>query len=520
MSDFGCKTFDLSEERDYAQVLELLGGEARLKRYPLVKEALERQRRMDMDRGIAEYRTVLETDAGDLRNAVYFPGIFYTADESKLVVYYALSYSRKPMVQWFTIRVYDDRGVIIAQERFSPPQPQQFTAAKCEFVALPRSSRYKVELTDLTTFTDRYLSMTALQETVVHCLEAEPVFDTRAQVLAPKKNQDDVLQDLSGDDAPVRAIYNRYPWNDNTVDYVYDDAYEGGFVHVKLEAAGNIGLSRQVDPESLEMGQTLAIMDFGSGAVRCDEKAADLQVADKTFQWLFRPDWEQRVPSSYYFARTRAHLTYKVGFYQSPLKYEDILYLSSLLEADMGYSCRKIRCLEVCLGCVEEGTLVAMANGTVKEIERIGIGEKIRVDAGWTLGEVTNTWRGDDTELFWIETTDGKQVAVTAGHYVATDAGYVRAEEMHMGMRVLVEDGSYQGLRYLYTTQGPVKVYNLSVAVEGRKNGAMICGGICLADNDYQPEHARRLMADAAEGAIPEEVQELKKLIQECMNEQ
>lgn len=519
MSDFGCKTFDLSEERDYAQVVELLGGEARLERYPCVKEALERQRRTDAERGIAEYRTVLEANTGDLRNAVYFPGIHYAADENKLVVYYALSYSRKPMVQWFTIRVYDDRDVIIAQKRFSPPQPQQFTATKCEFVSLPKSSRYKVELTDLTTFTDRYMSMTTLQETVVHCLEAEPVFGTRAQVLAPKKNQDDALQDLSGDDAPVRAIYNRYPWNDNTVDYVYDDAYERGFVHVKLEAAGNIGLSKQVNPEILQMGQTLAVMDFGNGAVRCDEKAVDLQVADKSFQWLFRPDWEQKVPDSYYFARTRAHLTYKVGFYQSPLKYEDILYLSSLLEADMGYSCRKIRCLEVCLGCIKEGTLVTMADGSGKRIEQIGIGERICVDAEGTPGEVTNTWAGDDQELFWIETIDGKQVAVTAGHYVATDEGYVRAKEMNMGMRVLVEDGSYQGLRYLYTTQEPVKVYNLSVAVAGRKNGAMICGGICLADNDYQPEHSRRLMADALEDAIPEEVQELKKLIQECMNE-
>lgn len=518
MSSTICKTFDLSNDRDYAQVLDLFGGEARLEKYPCVREALEQQRRTDGEMGIGQYRTILETDTDDLRNAVYFPGIYYDVSERKLIVYYALSYSKEPVVQWFTIKIYDETGVIIAKKSISPLQPKQFTAGKHEFTSLKKSTRYTVELIDLTTFRDRYLSVTELQETVTHCLEAVPVFGKRAKVLAPKKNRDDALQDLSGDDEAICAIYNRYPF-DNNVDYVYEDACERGIVHVKLEAAGNIELSQQVNVDRMEMGQDLAIMDFGNGAVRYKEAGADLQVANRTFQWLFRPDWGQKTPMSYYLARTRVHLTYKVGFYQRPNTYEDILYMSSLLDADMGYSCRKIRSLVVSVGCVKEGTLVTMADGSKKKIEQIKIGEQVRVDTEGMCGEVTNTWKGDDKELFWIETADGKQVAVTAGHYVATDQGYVMAEKMNMGMRVLVEDGSCQELRYLYTTKEDAKVYNLSVAAAGRKGGSMICGGICLADNDYQPEPPRRLMADTLQNEIPQAVQELKKLIQECMRE-
>lgn len=314
-------------------MLRELGGEERVKQYGEVWECLQRLRLSDAQRGIEQYKTALE-DVSVLANAIYFYEIYYDDAVRTLTIGYVLSYMQIPSVQFYKIRVYNANGEIIKERRFMPPTLKQFTAEEAIIENIDVGDRFKVELTDMSTAGARAINVVDVQEQIVHLLETAPVFAARAKIVAPKKNADSDTQDLTGDDRDIYAYYGRYPQQgESNVDYVYDEAYDPSkqTVQMMLESAGSIQLSDGVVADRFEKGDELAVMDFGKGAVQDSSGKASLALQDNVFQWVFLPEWGTALPKSLFDAKNIVHLTYKLGFYQRTLIYENILYVTSLL---------------------------------------------------------------------------------------------------------------------------------------------------------------------------------------------
>lgn len=126
-----------------------------------------------------------------------------------------------------------------------------------------------------------------------------------------------------------------------------------------------------------------------------------------------------------------------------------------------------------------------MADGSLRATENIEIGDKVRGSAGNVIGNVVNTWKGTEEDMYCIETVNGHRLLLTGSHYVLTDCGMITAAGMNLGNKIAMSDGSFQPLAALYTIQEKQEVYNLSIRLSNGEYGCMICEGIILADNDY-----------------------------------
>lgn len=92
--------------------------------------------------------------------------------------------------------------------------------------------------------------------------------------------------------------------------------------------------------------------------------------------------------------------------------------------------------------------MVAMEDGNRKRIEDILPGERVVVEPQGKSGAVVRVWKGKDRELYYIETMNGYELELTGSHYVRTEGGYVRADELDLGMKVLTESGEYSGIAF------------------------------------------------------------------------
>ncbi|MCI9445676.1 MAG: hypothetical protein HFF69_13410, partial [Oscillospiraceae bacterium] len=396
-----------------------------------------------------------------------------------------------------TIQAINNDGLIVAHKNIDPETPVHSLSDKCVFQNINLDSGYSVEFQAYVTRKGKALSATR----VLSSISSEEIFAQRAIIDAPKKRSD--KPDTVPDSRYIRAFYDRFPFrkSEADVDYIYENAYDhrSGRVSVNLEAYGKIALSRDITVGSFEGGGDIAIMDFGCGAVKYTSEGASLSIRDKTFTWLFKPEWNASIPCKYYFAETVVHLSYILGFYPRGESSKHVLYLTSFLDADMGNSCRKLRQLKIQIGCVAEGTRVLMGDGTQKEIQNVKIGDQILGAEGEQPGTIINVWRGKESKMYCITTEDGSRLFLTGSHYILTDAGMVMASHMHLGMQVRMGSGALQKIRELYTIDEETNVYNLSVQKADGQHGYMICENMVLADNDYSEPVKRKLSRSTLE---------------------
>lgn len=510
ISRTNCSTLNLAVDRQYEYLMERFGGEQNVSsRYPEVYKRIKYIQDQNREGRLLDDKTILEIPepATHLVDAVYLPAVYYA--NKTLTVYYAASFYEIPKAAYLTLKVLDASGMIVKRQDIDPEKPGHFISGKFEFKDLNVDNGYQVLLEHYVTLPGKDLSLTLVRETI----RTDPVFAERAMVEAPRKLSDAPSE--IPDERQIRAFYDRYPFrpSEKDVDYVYEDAYDhkNNVVNVKLEAAGNITLSKEIEKGSFEDGDDIAIMDFGCGAVKYTSEGASLNIRDKKFTWLFKPEWNAKIPSKYYYSETVVNLSYKLGFFPRGETAEYVLYLTSFLDKDMGNSCRKIRKLHIQIGCVAEHTLVSMADGRKLEIENVRVGDRIIASADNSTGEVVNTWTGRESRMHCIRTLDGHELLVTGSHYVLTDEGMVMAERIHLGMKIVMENGVQEKIRELYTVEEEVQVYNLSVRMPDGGLGCMVCGGMVLADNDYFENPPAEICCSGQEDEYLKELAELMK---------
>jgi len=80
-------------------------------------------------------------------------------------------------------------------------------------------------------------------------------------------------------------------------------------------------------------------------------------------------------------------------------------------------------------GCLVSGTKVKMADGTLKEIQDIDIGDEVLTLLG--KNEVTNTFQFSNKELYEIELESGMTIRCSDSHRFLTDAGkWITTEQL------------------------------------------------------------------------------------------
>lgn len=525
MKSITCTTLNLAKEANYSFLINYLGGEERVKQYKEVYTCINKIREYNKQ-GEEPDRTLLEQneDTAELVNAIYFPGIHYERETGRLTVYYAVSLTQIPQSLFMAFRIYDGQGIVLAEKEIDKSEQKQFytdrvSILRPEFVG---QETLTIEFIVMAIYEEKPLSVTVLSSTIdgsfTKSSHTNTPFISRALVKAPKKNWDLPDEKLpDGTVQNIRAFYNCYPFRtqERDVDYVYDNAYDvkTGIISVKLEGAGSIGLSEKCKKEHIVAEPDFAIMDFGCGAVKYKSEDFGAEIRNGNLHWLFRSNWGTFVDTSCCLANTVANLTYTISLCEDGKAYSDSLFLSSLLQRDIGYNCRRLRKLQVIMGCVAEGTRIMLADGGQKKIEEIQIGEKVRAGVNGENGIVENVWCGNEQEIYCLETADRHMLYLTGQHSVYTDAGVQKAEKLKQGIGILMEDGSYNKLVSSSHYEKQVRVYNLDIELRSGQHGCMVCEGMMLTDNDYSEEGKTSEMP--ADNSNQRLISELKMLLKE-----
>lgn len=116
-------------------------------------------------------------------------------------------------------------------------------------------------------------------------------------------------------------------------------------------------------------------------------------------------------------------------------------------------------------GCFRKDTRIRMADHTERQVNEIRVGDQVAVFEGQPA-TVCDILMGMERSLCHIETENGRWIEVSDTHPVMTARGPVSAMQINITDRIVMEDGSFSGIRYLYLAEYQDAVYNLNLGQE------------------------------------------------------
>lgn len=126
-------------------------------------------------------------------------------------------------------------------------------------------------------------------------------------------------------------------------------------------------------------------------------------------------------------------------------------------------------------GCFHKDTLIQMADGRVKKISEIKIGDLVMTSEKGSV-KVNEIYKGKEEKLIRIETETGRVLELTATHPVLTDNGMVKASNLAVTAVIHTEDEP-EKIEEISTVDYNDDVYNIDC------NGALlIANGIISGD--------------------------------------
>ncbi|MDE9518742.1 hypothetical protein KKJ17_13630 [Xenorhabdus bovienii] len=142
-------------------------------------------------------------------------------------------------------------------------------------------------------------------------------------------------------------------------------------------------------------------------------------------------------------------------------------------------------------GCIAEGTLIDMADGSKRKVEDIRPGDRVLTKQGDVL-QVKSRIVGYDTEFFDLIYNNSEKVSLTPTHPVSTLRGIVKAGELKIGDTIHTRDGQTTLSSVKLRKTDPLNVYNFVLEKKDDKNellpedALLFAGGILVGDNNLQ----------------------------------
>lgn len=161
-------------------------------------------------------------------------------------------------------------------------------------------------------------------------------------------------------------------------------------------------------------------------------------------------------------------------------------------------------------GCFHKQTRIKMADGSEKPICEIVIGDIVQTGNGQPQ-RVKQIYSGYEEELICLQTEDGMEMSVTAGHPVRTADGVLRAENIRPQSELVAFDGSRHAVKFAFVCPYDDVVYNLELdePKELIANG-ILAGDFVMQNSMPGVKNNRPCTEDGAEA-----VRQLKLLMRE-----
>lgn len=147
-------------------------------------------------------------------------------------------------------------------------------------------------------------------------------------------------------------------------------------------------------------------------------------------------------------------------------------------------------------GCILEGTMIDMADGSQRKVEELRAGDKVLSKSGKIL-KIKSRTTGTDHNFVNIYFHGADALSLTPTHPVLTQRGIIRSEEVRVGDSIYTRHGQTTVEKIRKTKSFYAKnVYNFVLEAEhgnekiSRSDALLYAGGILVGDNTLQEKLA------------------------------
>jgi hypothetical protein len=193
------------------------------------------------------------------------------------------------------------------------------------------------------------------------------------------------------------------------------------------------------------------------------ENSVSIKEDKSGFSWSFPPEWNNTIPESTKIAQQDYALMMAISFKcQDDSSTYTIVVQSNMPENLIGDNSYKgILPLLLYWGCLQAGTLITLADGTQKPIEKIVIGDTLKTVEGSSA--VTNITVGSESVLFHIITEKGKEVFASETHPMLTSEGFQRVIDFTYKTKLIMQDGGEEEIVGCFPVDNTAAVYGLDL---------------------------------------------------------
>jgi hypothetical protein len=244
------------------------------------------------------------------------------------------------------------------------------------------------------------------------------------------------------------------------------------FVPVYIPFEGSVTVVDELEICEVDVTR-LSLKLFGDSikgvvAYRNDAQLFSLSDDRKMLVWHFHDNWNNNM-ELHYLSTNDAEGNFDLRFF-CPLKVRhtntgvvfDASFEVTTLGDISGSDCKTISKLSILWGCLAKGTGITLNDDSVKPIESITKGEKVKTKNG--CAEVKEVITGSEKEIVAVQTQDAPNpLLLSKTHIIATRRGEILACEMNAADDILMQTGEYSPVTYLEIIAGEYDVYSLEL---------------------------------------------------------
>lgn len=300
---------------------------------------------------------------------------------------------------------------------------------------------------------------------------------------------------------------------DRNVDYDYPRSRidDDGNYEMHLKMAGNALLA---DNHSIgRISNVFAVLNkIGSGSVFYDHKIGESELVissdRKTLTWDLCDNWENAVPESIVAGSRNYDFDMYIEIFCNYCQAEHRLIISSndFPQYREYKFYKQIPQINVLWGCLAEGTRITMADGFLKKVEEIQIGDFVRTSDG-TITAVKNVVVGTEETMYQLCLENGRSVMATITHPFLSENGMVSAMDLTSRTKLKTEDDTFSPVRACYPVSYGRSVYSL----ETESGAAFFANGIVSGTHSDQGSLSQKEKAPVCDLQVNEEIAQLRK---------
>ena len=247
------------------------------------------------------------------------------------------------------------------------------------------------------------------------------------------------------------------------VDYFYPEEMrdKNGNQRVTLDVNGSVNLSDAVFLRY--KAHDMSMFSVSKGVITYNGAAPVCEKTQGGFSWKYDSEWQDSIESSVKYGQHQYEFDMRLEFVvqdKDGKEQEQYIDVSSV-NSEAGKNIVIVPQMTLLWGCLGRDTLVHMADGSVKKISDIAVGERVAIPGG--NAAVSKVWTGTEEEIYHIKTDSGKEILATGEHQFRTDDGYVRVLDLTSSTRLMTDEGGTMRAVYCYVQAYQDTVYSLDL---------------------------------------------------------